>query len=883
MALPIGTRIGPYEIKSPLGEGGMGVVYRANDTKLRRDVALKLLPDHFAGQTDRLSWFRREAQVLAALNHPNIAQIYGLEESDGKRCIVMELVEGATLAERLKRGSIPLQEAVSIAVQIATALEAAHEKGIIHRDLKPSNIKITPNGTVKVLDFGLAKVRVAESADLSTAPTKVTISAPGIIMGTPAYMSPEQAKGSDTDRTSDVWAFGCVLYEMLTGHAVFSGKTATEILAAILKTEPDWRQLPPDIPESIRRLLRRCLQKQENLRLRDMRDARLEMDEAPPVQETGKPLRLWRGLVALIPLIALGMAGWMFWMFWTKTPAPIGRFEWVLPETVTSADSVSVSPDGRKLAFAAGGKDGLWIRSFDAPDWRLLPGTEGAGGNPFWSPDGRYLAFAINKQIKKVNIAGGPPDTLCTTPVDIHGGTWNSDGMIVFGGWGGGNGGPLWKVSETGGTATAVTQVDTSKGEFYHTWPTFLPDGKHFIYFRSGPPEVQGIYAGSLDAKPGEQSRERILPSSFPATYANGYLFFLRQGTLLAQPFNASRLKLEDMPIPVADDVLTTWFNTGVFSVSPGGALAYRASAVEGSQLSWIDRQGKISTLGPPGTDSAVSLSPDGRRAVVKDSPFDVPGDLWTIDTSSGSRTRLTFQKNVYSPGVWSPHSDRIAYAAGNLGDTLYDRASSGGDEKELLKEPGLRHFVTDWSRDGRFLLYYVENAPKTGADLWVLPLHGDRKPVLLLGETYNEWAGVFSPDTHFVAYASLENGGKDVEVYVRPFLVSETGTPALGEGKWQVSKDGGNWPVWRQLGEIVFNTIPFRTDIFAAKVKTTGSGFEREDPQWLFAIPAYYNSDVTPDGQRFLFPALHLRRSTFAINIVLNWPTLMKRASAER
>jgi Tol biopolymer transport system component len=820
-------------------------------------------------------------KCFAALNHPRIAQIYGLEESDGKRCIVMELVEGETLAERLKSGRIPLQEAVSIAVQIATALEAAHEKGIIHRDLKPSNIKITPNGTVKVLDFGLAKVRVAESADLSTAPTKVTISEPGIIIGTPAYMSPEQAKGSDTDRTSDVWAFGCVLYEMLTGLAVFSGKTTTEILSAILKAEPDWSQLPPEIPESIRRLLRRCLQKQENLRLRDMRDARLEMDETPPVQETGKPLRLWRGLVALIALIALGMAGWLFW---AKTPGPISRFETVLPENVTTADSVSVSPDGRKLVFSGGVKDGLWIRSFDALDWRLLPGTEGAV-SPFWSPDGRYLAFSINKQVKKVNISGGPPEPLCTIPVDVNGGTWNSGGVIVFGTWGGGNGGPIWKVSEAGGTASAVTQVDAARGEFYHTWPTFLPDGKHFIYFRSGPPEVQGIYAGSLDAKPGEQSRERILASSFPATYANGYLFFLRQGTLLAQPFNARRLQLEDVPVPVADDVLTTWYNTGVFSVSTGGALAYRASAVEGSQLSWIDRQGTtLSTLGPPGTDSAVSLSPDGKRAVVKDSPFDVPGDLWTLDLSTGSRTRLTFQKNVYSPGVWSPNGTRIAYSAGNLGDTLYDRASSGGDEKELLKEPGLRHFPTDWSRDDRFLLYFVENAPKTGGDVWVLPLHGDRKPVLLLGETYNEWAGVFSPDTNWVAYASLEAGGKDVEVYVRPFRVSEkTGTPALGEGKWQVSKDGGNWPLWRHPGEIDFNTTPFRADIFAAAVKTTGSVFQSALPQQLFAIPAYYNSDVTPDGQRFLFPALHLRRSTFAINVVLNWPTLVKRASAER
>jgi serine/threonine protein kinase/Tol biopolymer transport system component len=878
MSLTIGTQLGSYEIIALLGKGGMGEVYRARDSKLKRDVAIKILPDEFSTDPERVGRFQREAEALALLNHPNIGAIYDIQEVNESRFLVLELVEGETLADRVGRGPIPVEEALKIGQLIAEALEAAHDKGIIHRDLKPSNIKITPNGTAKILDFGLAKVGAAESADLSTAPTKVTVSKPGIIMGTAAYMSPEQAKGSAADRASDVWAFGCVLYEMLTSHAVFSGETTSEMLAAILKAEPDWRQLPPEIPEGIRRLLRRCLQKEQKLRLRDIHDARLELDETPPAQEAEKPLHLWRGLVALTALIALGMAGWMFW---TKAPGPISWFETVLPEDVTPTDSVSVSPDGRKLVFTAPGKNGLWIRSFDALDWRPLPDTEGAL-SAFWSPDGRYLAFAVNNQIKKLDTTAGPSETLCTVPTDVRGGsgTWNLDGVIVFGSWGGGNGGPLWKVSKAGGTAAPVTQVDAARGEFYHTWPTFLPDGKHFIYFRSGPPEVEGIYVGSLDAKPGEQSRERILASPFPATYANGYLFFLRQGTLLAQPFNASRLQLADVPVSVAEAVQTTWYNTGVFSVSPGGALAYRASQVEGTQLSWIDRQGKIlSTFGPPGTDTAVRLSPDGRRAVVKDSPYDVPGDLWTLDFSSGSRTPLTFQKNVYSPGVWSPDGTRIAYSAGKLGDSLYERASSGvGDEKELLKEPGLRHFVTDWSRDGRFLLYYTENAPKTGSDVWVLPLQGNRKPVLLLGETYNEWAAVFSPDTHWVAYASLEAGGNDAEVYVRPFRVSEqTGMPTLGEVEWPVSKDGGNWPVWRSPGEIVFEHQPFGTD--AVSVKTTGTVFERGVPQRLFAIPASV-PDVTPDSQSFQLAVLHLRRSTSAITMVLNWPALMKRGS---
>jgi hypothetical protein len=392
---------------------------------------------------------------------------------------------------------------------------------------------------------------------------------------------------------------------------------------------------------------------------------------------------------------------------------------------------------------------------------------------------------------------------------------------------------------------------------------------------------VEGIYAGALDAKPGEQSRERILASAVPAIYANGYLVFPRQATLLAQPFNVRRLQLQDAPVPVAEAVRTTWYATGVFSVSPGGALAYRAPAVFAStQLTWIDRQGKtLGTFGSPGTDTNISLSPDGRRGVVRDSPNGV-GDLWTLDFSSDRRTRLTFRKDVYSPGIWSPDGERITYSAGNLGDTLYEKASSGvGEEKELLKEPGLRLRPTSWSADGRFLLYHTENAPRTGYDLWVLPLEGDRKPVLLLGENYNEWAGVFSPDVHWVAYASLEARENHAEVYVRPFRVSEkTGMPALGESKWQVTKDGGNWPIWRNPNEIIFNNLPLAPSLFAVPVKTTPTVFESGVPQRLFALPNF-GADLTADGQRFLLAAPQLLRSAPAsITMVLNWPALMKK-----
>jgi Tol biopolymer transport system component len=550
---------------------------------------------------------------------------------------------------------------------------------------------------------------------------------------------------------------------------------------------------------------------------------------------------------------------------------------------VAPYDDVSVSPDGRKLVFAATAQDGIWLRDFDALEWRRLPGTEGAS-NAFWSHDSRYVGFLVDKIVMKVDTTGGPPETVASLPdTASRSGTWNRNGDIVLGSWGGGSGGPLWRVSQAGGAAKAVTQVDLSKGEFHHSLPTFLPDGKHFLYFRSGPPDVEGMYVGSLDVDPGNQSRQRILTTSVPAVYANGYIFFPRAHTLMAQPFDVRRLEPQGVPVPVAQDVQITWFSTGVFSVSGNGVLAYRTAPASGTfQLAWFDRQLKtLSTFGAPGTDSMVALSPDGKRAVVKDAPYDVPGDLWTLDFASGRRTRLTFHKQVYSTGVWSFDSTRIAYSAGHLGDTLYEKAASGlGEEKVLLKEPGLRHFPTNWSRDGRFLLYHIENAPRTGYDLWALSL-GDRRPHLMLDEAFNEWAGVFSPDMRWVAYVSLETGAL-AEVYVRPFRVSgETGQPSLGEYKWQVSKNHGNWPQWRVDREIVFNTIPFGTAVFAAPVNTNGTAFESGVPQRLPLPPnvgTWPTPQSTPDGQRLLVEVSQVPRTArTSINVVLNWPVLLK------
>jgi eukaryotic-like serine/threonine-protein kinase len=867
MALAPGTRLGPYEILSALGAGGMGEVWKARDTRLNRLVAIKASLGPF---TER---FEREARAIAAVNHHHVCSLYDV----GPDYLVMEYVEGEWL-----HGPVPVARALELAEQILDAIDAAHEKGIVHRDLKPSNILLTKSG-VKVLDFGLAKIKHAPAVDdpSLTQTNAVSLTAKGSILGTLPYMSPEQVEGRDADARSDIFAFGVVLYELIAGTRPFTGKSQANLVASILKEEPrPLFEMQPRTPRGLAEVVRTCLEKDPEKRWQSARDVRyaLRMVAQPAPSTPSRSVRVWQGLAVLMAAIAFGVGAWVFQ---PAAPGSPGRFEAPVPENVILNDDVSVSPDGRKLVFAAA-QSGLWVRDLDVLGWRRLPGTEGAS-TPFWSPDSRYVGFIVDDTLKRVDTTGGPPETVASVPTAApRSGTWNRYGDIVLGSWGGGSGGPMWRVPAAGGAATAVTQVDLSRGEFVHTWPSFLLDGKSFLYFRSGPPDVEGMYVGSLDVDAANQSRQRILATGVPAVFANGHLFFPRAGTLMAQPFDARRLEPDGLPVPVAQDVGITWYSTGMFSVSDEGVIVYRTAPASGTfQLTWVDRQGKtLGTFGPPGTDGRVVLSPDGKRAVAKDAPYNVPGDLWMLDLVSGRRTRFTFSKNVYSPAVWSPDGARIAYSAGGLGDMIYEKPASGlGDEQVLLKEPGLRHFPTSWSRDG-FLLYHTENAPNTGYDLWALSL-SDRKPHLMLGQAFNEWAGVFSPDMRWVAYVSLETGAGGV--YVRPFRVSEqTGQPSFGAGKWQISKDRGNWPQWRIGGEIVFNTGPIGTEVFAAPVNTTGTAFESGVPQRL-PFPPSTGVNTTPqstsDGQRFLIEVpLDQQAARTSINVVLNWPALLKR-----
>ena len=891
-----GQRLGPYEVASSIGAGGMGVVYLARDTRLNRTVAIKVAREQFSER------FEREARVIAALNHPNICTLYDV----GPNYLVMELVEGPTLADRIAAGPIPLEESLHIARQIGDALEAAHERGIVHRDLKPGNVKIKPDGLVKVLDFGLAKVGGAsatykpeESPTISMAATQA-----GVILGTAAYMSPEQARGKVVDKRADIWAFGVVLYEMLTGRRLFEGEDITETLATVIKDEPKWDGIPP----SVQRLLKRCLEKDPKRRLRDIGDAWQLLEEASqPLPAAPMPAPRPRiGVIALAAaaMLALALGGLAFVHFREKLPAAeVMRFQIFPPENKSFAGTDALlSPDGSRLVFEVAAPDDrrqLWIRSLDSLESRPMAVTKDSETSNFWSPDSRYLGVVVQGKLKKVDVSGGQPQMVCDVPGAWRGGAWNRDGVIIFSAAGSG----LWRVSQAGGTPSPLTKIDFSRQEVNHIQPDFLPDGRHFLYYRGGG-ENSGIYVGSLDAKPEQQSSTRLLADGATPIYAPasdpgsgiGHVLFSREGSLMAQAFDVRRLELVGETVPIAEGAGSR-DGPKSFSVSTTGVLAYRRDAREPgviSQLIWFDRDGKaLGTAGEPGSYDSVALSPDGTRVAVSSEDPGVSGspphNIWVYEFARRTGTRLTSSPGLAWFATWSPDGERIIFSSNRYGvSNLFQKVANGAGNDDLVLKSNENKFAQDWSRDGRFLLYSATlggNSQGGGFsfDLWVLPLTpgnpGDRKPEPYLKTEFNESQGRFSPDSRYIAYRS-DASGKD-EIYVQPF-------PAASGGKWTVSQGGGSAPRWRADGKELFY-ISADGKMMAVEVSTTPV-FKAGIPKALFQTTVLATTglarnvtryDVTADGKKFLvnsmLPAAAAALAPSPITVVLNWTALLK------
>ena len=871
MPLASGTCVGPYEVIALIGAGGMGEVYRARDSNLKRAVALKVLPEAFASDSDRMARFQREAEVLASLNHPNIAHIYQVED----RALVMELVEGES-----PKGPMPFEDAWKIAMQIADALEYAHERGVVHRDLKPANVKVTPEGVVKLLDFGLAKAfsgpdpeaqpeaRVTDSPTLTLGGTVA-----GVIMGTAAYMAPEQAKGKRVDKRADIWSWGVMLYELLTGERLFQGDEAADTLAQVLTKKPDLER----IPAKARLLLSECLQKDPKLRLRDIGDAkRLVLEHV--LEPAGTRISLWAWIVTSLAVLAATVVSFVY--FREKPPVrEVGRFQIPPPgKGDFGYNSISLSPDGKRLTFAALGPGGpqLWVRSLDSLDARPLPGTDNPLGPPFWSPDSRYIAFATAGKLKKVEASGGPVQTICDRGGDVLlGGTWGREGVIVFGTSQG-----LVRVPEGGGVASPLTTIDEPR----HYAPSFLPDGRHFLYLRAYTSSLyeSGVYVGSLDSQPAQQSNARLATSDSSLAYVPpsdsnlGHLLFVRGGSLMAQPFDAGKLALAGDAIPIVEGLPRAI--AFPFSVSANGVLAYRTGFVTAlHKLTWFDRGGNVlETAGEPGEYNTVSLAPDGHRVAVSR----VEGgnsDIWLYEFAGGRTTRLTFDPGVDWLAVWSPDGSHIIFSSSREdGLNLYRKPSSGAENEQPLLKSNLGKFAQDWSPDGKFLLY--SQGGGSDAELWFLPLKGDAKPQPYLRTGFYDSQGRFSPDGQFIAYTSNASGKN--EVYVQPF-------PDSSSGKWPVSKGGGVQPRWRRDGKELFY-ISADSKMMAVDV-TTNPTFRAGIPKVLFPAPIWGGGsvqnvtryDVTADGKKFLINTVASEDGASAvtpITVVLNWEALLKR-----
>ena len=868
-ALSPGVELGPYRIVEPLDAGAMGEVYRARDMRLGREVAVKVLPADLSGDSARVARLEYEARLLAALNHPHIATIHGLEIADGVHALVMELIEGPTLADRLCSGPLPVTEALELARQIAEALEAAHEKGIIHCDLKPANVKLTAAGTVKVLDFGLAKATAPDLHPQSKAPADATRE--GVIAGTPAYMSPEQARGEKADKRSDVWAFGCLLYEMLTAHSPFGRATLTETLAAVLEREPSWTTLQPTVPDNIKRLLRRCLEKDPRRRLHDVADARIEIEDAlrepqavsVPVGLAASP-RLAR-VVSIATVILLAGLVLALSMLYLRAPAsaPELRVDVATP-VMADPSAFAISPDGRQIVFAGehGGQIRLWVRRLDQAIAQPLSGTDGARA-PFWSPDGRFVGFFTGSELKRIEARGGATQFIANV-IAGTGAAWGDDGTIVFSSI---TTPTLQRVSATGGPVeTVTTPTAESTG---HRYPRFLQGGPQLLFFSGGPDAVRGVYLGSLESS----HVTRLLPSDSQASHLPpDWLVFVRQGTLLAQRFDLARRTLDGESIVIADSVaFEPIAGAAAFSTSAAGVLAYRAGPSSMTRLEWFDRSGNV--LGTIGSADQVELSnlrlsSDGRR-VAAERTMRNNTDLWLLDSARQTRFTRGSAGNLTRFPVWSPDRSRIAFEEIRSNSVrLSAKPSVGSDDEEVLYESAETKILCDWSPDGQYLIYYVPD-PKTGTDLWVLPLDGSRVPFAFLQTETNELWGQFSPDGRWVAYQSNETGR--FEIYVRPFR-----QPG---GQVTISTAGGVYPRWSRDGKELYYVAP-DARMMAVPVRATRTTLEAGVPTALFQTRKVggglnvtsrgHQYDVAPDG-RFLIN-VEVQSTPMPITLLMNW-----------
>lgn len=892
MPLADGARVGSYEILSALGAGGMGEVYRARDTRLDRLVAIKILPHAFSADADRVARFQREAKVLAALNHPHIAAIYELVEADGVKALVMELVEGEDLARRLTRGPVPLDEALPIARQIAEALEAAHEQGIIHRDLKPANIKQRPDGTVKVLDFGLAKalVRDAGSADLLDSPT---VTAPathaGIVLGTAPYMSPEQAKGRPVDRRTDVWAFGAVLYELLTGRRAFSGGSVTETLSHVLTLTPDWTLLPRETPAAIRTLLRRCLEKHPGKRLDSAVALRLEVDEAlasPADVTTASAFQVrrrlgWKAVVAAVTASLLTALG--TWAVMRKAPpvalAPI-RFAIALPPAASQEGSdLALSPDGRYLVYQSRGR--LMLRALDQLDAVPLASVT-AGRAPFFSPDSRWIGFFDGGDLKKVAIAGEPVITVARGLGESDSGTWGDDGTIVVSHLDGNIG--LRRVSASGGELSALTKPAAT--QYPHYAPSMLPGGRGVLFtiWAISPEDRQVVV---LDLNSGQQ--KTLLRGGLGAVYLDtGHLVYGTvdersgpwSGTLWAVAFDLDRLAIAGEPVRVSETLELDMLAD--YAVSRTGTLAYVPPQAVSRSFVWVDRTGRETPIGglPPRPYSTVALSPDGTRAAlgINDQEF----DIWAWDLARDSLTRLTFEPGEDALPRWTPDGRHIVFQSDRAGAlNLYRVAADGSGPVERLTTNSSHQWPNSFTPDGTALLF-CELRPTTGFDILRLPMAApraagsaaasDERPpeaTPLVASPSAEYAAAISPDGRYFAYQSAESGGR-FAIYVRPY-------PDAGSGRWQISTGGGTAPVWARSGRELFYLDESNT-LLAVPVQTSGPQFSFGKPVKVFDTKYagnFYSYDVTPDGRRFLMMKDTTAQDTSqprSIVLVLNW-----------